>query len=57
MDRQVLDEAGADLVRGTIQAVVNGIASCQGEVLGLTRDILVMQPPVRGSREVRSFGR
>lgn len=51
--RNVLDEAGANLVRGTIQAVANGIASCQGEVLGLTRDVLVVQPPVQGTREVQ----
>ena len=50
--RHVLDEAGANLVRGTIQAVANGISACQGEVLSLTRDVLVLQPPVRGTREV-----
>ena len=50
--RHVMDEAGANLVRGTIQAVANGIASCQGEVLGLTRDVLILQPSVRGTREV-----
>lgn len=49
----MLDEsAGRSLIRGTVQAIANGIASCQGEVLSLTRDILVIQPPIQGSREV-----
>lgn len=50
--RHVLDEAGGHLVRGTIQAIANKIPSYQGEVLGLTRDILVVQPPAKGTREV-----
>lgn len=53
--RNVLDEAGANLVRGTIQAVANGISACQGEVLSLTRDVLILQPPVRGTREVSNL--
>lgn len=51
--REVLDaSAGRDMVRGAIQAVSNGASITQGDVLGLARDVLILQPPVAGTRQV-----
>lgn len=41
------------MLRGAIQAISNGASVAQGDVLGLARDVLLLQPPVAGTREAR----
>ncbi len=54
--REVLDaSAGRDMLRGAIQAISNGASVAQGDVLGLARDVLLLQPPVAGTREACSL--
>lgn len=52
--RQALEEsAGKEIMRGCIRAIASGHPGPSAEVLGLARDVLMLQPPLHGPREVR----
>ena len=50
--RQALEESSGEIMRGCLQAIANGHPGPSAEVLGLARDVLTIQPPLQGAREV-----
>lgn len=54
--RQALEDSAAKkMMQGCIQALSNGLAGQSSEVLGLARDVLVIQPPLAGPRAVQTL--
>ena len=53
--RQMLDGlVGREVLRGCIAAISNGMAWQQNEVLGLARDVLILQPSIPAAYEART---